>query len=294
MLHIQLRGGNVVSIGAWRSAIWLWCHMKIRQWNVWRGKEATREAMWRAEKDKIDVMLLQEPYHVNGELRDVRGRVYCCVEDREVWSVVVVLAEDAKVVMKSNWSDRYVVCVVVDLCGERWWLLSVYCRYSLSIEGMLNKMERVLLETEGREVLIGADLNARSTLWGEAEVDERGELVEEIILRYGLAVLNKEGELSTYEDHEGRGRNIDVTLVTADLGRRQWSWRVEDESLSDHRSINVVGGDKREDRLMKNDMKKGQWNWRRADWVKMKRETRRLIEEVRWKTLNVNDAAVRL
>lgn len=175
--------------------------------------------MWRAEKDKVDVLLLQEPYHVKGELRDVKGRAYCCVEDGEVWSAIVVLAEEAKVVMKSNWSDRYLVCVVVEVWGERMWLISLYCRFSLRIEGMLNRLERVLVETEGRKV--GADMNARSTLWGGAEADERGELVEEVILRHGLVVLNKEGELCTYEDHEGRGRNIDVTMVTRDLGRRQ-------------------------------------------------------------------------
>lgn len=155
-------------------------------------------------------------------------------------------------------------CVVVDLRGEKLCVLSLYCRFSLSIEGMLNKLERVLVETDGRGGLIGADLNARSTLWGEAEVDERGEVVEEIIIRFGLIVLNKAGELCTYEDHEGRGRNLDVTMVTGDLGRRKWSWKVEDESLSDHRSIDVVE-DKREDRIMENDMKKGQWNWRSAD-----------------------------
>lgn len=50
----------------------------------------------------------------------------------------------------------------------------------------------------------------------------------------------------------------------------------------------------REDRLMANDMKKGQWNWRGADWVKMKRETRKLVEEVRWETLTLEEAAGRL
>lgn len=75
--------------------------MKIRQWNVGRGKEAKREAMWRAEKDKVDIFLLQEPYHRNRELRDVRGRAYFCAEDKEVWAAVVVLAEEAEVVMKS-------------------------------------------------------------------------------------------------------------------------------------------------------------------------------------------------
>lgn len=57
-------------------------------------------------------------------------------------------------------------------------------------------------------------------------------------------------------------------MVTRDLGRRKWSWKVVDESISDHRSIDVEE-EVREDRVMVNDMKKGQWNWRSADWVKM-------------------------
>lgn len=94
--------------------------------------------------------------------------------------------------------------VVVDLSGERLWVLILYCQFSLGIGGMLNKLERMLVETGGKGVMVGADLNARSTLWGEAEVDERGELVEEMVIRHGLKVLNRAGQLCTYEEHERR------------------------------------------------------------------------------------------
>lgn len=36
--------------------------MRIRQWNVGRGMEATREACVRAQREKVEVLLLQEPY----------------------------------------------------------------------------------------------------------------------------------------------------------------------------------------------------------------------------------------
>lgn len=41
------------------------------------------------------------------------------------------------------------------------------------------------MNTSGKGVFIGADVNARSCpLWGEDEADERGEVVEELILRH--------------------------------------------------------------------------------------------------------------
>lgn len=63
-------------------------------------------------------------------------------------------------------------------------------------------------------MFVGADVNSRSPLWGEEETDERGQEVEDMIFGYEVVVLNTSGELKTYEDYNGRGRNLDVTLVT--------------------------------------------------------------------------------
>lgn len=41
-----------------------------------------------------------------------------------------------------------------------------------------------------------------------------------------LEVLNREGELKTYEDSRGKSANIDVTMVTRAMVRHVRGWRV--------------------------------------------------------------------
>lgn len=84
-------------------------------------------------------------------------------------------------------------------------------------------------------------------------------------------MLNKEGELKTYEDYIGRGRNLDITMVTKDLGRKKWKWKVMEVELSDHRMVEIVEEGLGEERRMGNEMRRGQWNWRNADWLYLRR-----------------------
>lgn len=204
-----------------------------------RGQEATREACAQAAKENVDVLMLQEPYNVRGVVRGEMGRWFYCEEDGEVWSAVVVLKEEIVAMLEREKSDRYVACVLLEWNGVLRRVVSVYCRFSLDIGGMLNRVERILLLAGDREVIIGADVNARSHLWGEEETDVRGEEVKDIVVRHELVVLNVEGQLKTFEDAMGRGRNLDITMVTKDLGRCTWRWQVVEVTLSDHRMIEV-------------------------------------------------------
>lgn len=115
-----------------------------------RGQEATREACERAVRDGTDELLVQEPYNVKGEIQEMNGRWYYCAEEMEVWAAVVVLNEKLRVVLNRDKNDRYVVSVTI--MRERWkvTMLSVYCRFSLEIGGILHSVERVLREEGGK------------------------------------------------------------------------------------------------------------------------------------------------
>lgn len=268
--------------------------MKIKQWNTGRGKDATREAVESAEAEGFDIVLIQEPYQVQGVIKQKIGRWMYCAANNEVWSAVVVLRKEVMAILQREKSNEYVVSVALSWEGEQIVVVSAYCRFSLEIGDMLNRMERVLIGAGGKGVIIGADVNARSTLWAEEAADERGEQVEEMVVRHDLVILNKEGEMRTFEDYGGRSRNLDITMVSRDLRGREWKWAVKDECLSDHRSIEICMGRRQEVQRRRNDLSGGQFNWRNADWPRLKRVCRRELMEEDMVGRNVNEVAERL
>lgn len=138
--------------------------MKVRQWNLGRGQKATREAERSSNMERVDALLVQEPYQVKGVIPTNTGRWFYCAHGQEVWAAVAIFNEEWEAVLERERSNQYVVCVKVRLNGWKGRLLSVYCRFSLDIGQMLNKVEGILLAAGGRGVMVGADVNARSPL----------------------------------------------------------------------------------------------------------------------------------
>lgn len=256
--------------------------------------EATREACVRAQREKVEVLLLQEPYMRLGKMQGMEGRWFYCTEDGEAWAAVVITNEDVVGVLKRERSNKYVVCVSLRWMGKKMRVVSAYCRPSLPIGDMLNKAQQILVEARSRRVVVGMDANAGSPLWGEAVVDERGSEVEELILAHDLTVLNKTGQLTTFEGYIGRGRNVDVSMVTEDLGREKWEWKVIDREFSDHREIEMVWTGEARGGRRGNDMAQGQWNWREADWYEMNKMVRKAVDETEWEGMGVNQMAERV
>ena len=82
-------------------------------------------------------------------------------------------------------------------------------------------------ENKDSELLVGADTNCHSNLFGE-ETNKRGYELEEFIIENGLAVENS-GTFPTFETIRANKRMatcIDATL-TRDLGDRISNWKVD-------------------------------------------------------------------
>lgn len=172
--------------------------------------------------------------------------------------------------------------------------MSAYCRPSYGILLILDQVSVILNRARDKRVFVGVDVNAGTPLWGEEVADERGMEVEGFVLHHDMMVLNKPGEMTTFEGYVGGGRNVDVTMVTKDVGKWCWSWRVIDRAWSDHREIEAVCVDKGVKMSGGNKMVEGKWNWRRADWAEMAVVVGRELEVVSWDEIGVDEMAGKL
>ena len=85
-------------------------------------------------------------------------------------------------------------------------------------------------KNEKRKVVICADVNAHSTLWGSETNNCRGDTMEELVLVHELEIVNK-GKKATFV---GRGCNtiVDLTLTAGGAHSIISQWKVEEDVMS--------------------------------------------------------------
>ncbi|KAF6215908.1 hypothetical protein GE061_000243 [Apolygus lucorum] len=149
------------------------------------------------------------------------------------------------------------------------------------------------------------DLNARSTLWhnerptakGGSNVGwDRGRLVEEMVLRHHLGIINLSGEPATFCSlaHSGKDEgesNIDFTIASSLAAQRVTRWKVcTDMVSSQHRLISVelaaAKGDRPEPMTAHRDPRgslvSGRLDMGKADWSKFRTGLEKCLNTSSW------------
>lgn len=113
--------------------------------------------------------------------------------------------------------------------GQEIIVASAYFQYSEDVEPHIAHLETLLNRTTGKKVLIGADVNAHSSLWHShprhlvgrgAEAERRRRAVEDFIQGRELKLWNRSSQPSTFSGPNGES-NIEVTFNT----QKTCEWR---------------------------------------------------------------------
>lgn len=239
---------------------------RIGHWNLGKGKVATAEAVRVCIAEKIDVLLIQEPYVKDGRITVSAGRAFYDRRGRgDVGSAILVMNDDLQVIMNIEESDGSCVSVRLERNGRSVQVVSLYCRPSEPIDGHLTRLSDIVQRRGNRAVLCGGDFNAKSNLWLSNLTDDRGSKLEDVAVAWDLEVVNKYSRWTTFENTQGGKSNIDVTLVTRDLVERVADWKVHEVSISDHRLITF---DLRDGPVMRRDMlqRDGAYDLTKVNW----------------------------
>lgn len=232
-----------------------------------RGKTATDEAVRRCFEEKIDVLLVQEPYTVNRRMKVSGCRVYHDRSGREdIWSAVLVMNEKIGAIMQVGETNGACVSVRLEIEGRELQVISLYCRPSEAIDAHLTRLEEIIRKKGNKRLVCGADLNARSGLWLSGSTDERGAKVEDVVMAWDLQILNRFSRWTTYENTQGGKSNIDVTIATRDVAEGAEDWKIHEETLSDHRLISVKLGGRQDEIGLRNQQREGSYCLRKVNW----------------------------
>lgn len=79
------------------------------------------------------------------------------------------------------------------------YVLSGYCQFSDEIKpyiGFFNK----IIELQAKQLFIGIDASAKSSMWKSILLNRKGEWLENLIMQHDLIILNMVGQPSTFSN----------------------------------------------------------------------------------------------
>lgn len=134
---------------------------------------------------------------------------------------------------------RYIGNGFVSIETDDFLIISSYFspnRDNSEFESMLNALEMHIRATE-KEVVIGADLNAKTPVIGSVSRNKRGEILQEWLAANNLIVSNK-GNTPTFVGARGTSI-IDFTATTEKASKKICNWRINEKSefFTDHQPI---------------------------------------------------------
>ena len=138
---------------------------------------------------------------------------------------------------------------------------------SVYMDGLIASIPELFLnlieycKRERIPLLVGSDTNAWSSFWSSPEDNKRGEMVEEVVINEGLAVLNSGSECTFRRNLNGVivEKIIDVTF-SLNLDDPVTNWEVSEDSMfSDHRPITWTIGKQVINHVEVLNLKKANW-----------------------------------
>ena len=248
----------------------------VVQINLGKRKAASVEA----SRNKCDILLVTEPHTARGKVAGLEpmGNVYawgkgtprtCIRTNLKAWLIEEFTDEDITTISVTG------VDGVEDTV-----FASVYLDITKPVE--MDQWSRLLrwCDSHKKPLVMGIDSNAHSEMWGSTDLNHRGEILEEVIMRYDLTIHNR-GKTPTFTG--GSGTVIDITLSNQWFGSISSikDWRVDQtDSMSDHRYINfTVDAELHHPEVPRRNTRKADWNIFKAALERIPLETVSPLDE---------------
>ncbi|GBN07797.1 Putative protein in type-1 retrotransposable element R1DM [Araneus ventricosus] len=202
-------------------------------------KVATAHLEKLASGININHFLVQEPYVKEGKIAGVPRK----------WHQWLSSNNKAGIISLSSTNNPIFICSTTNLTTIKIQtitgpvnLILTYSSPYAELQDTAQDLANLLTKIGPEQALIGADMNAPSTLWGYANNSHRGNIMEDLISGLNLHLLNEKNSEPTFQRRNANGWP-DLTLVKGVQLARTASWKVRDElSSSDHKYIHTQLG----------------------------------------------------
>ena len=214
--------------------------MLILQINLHHSRIACANLLIHLERGGVDVVLIQEPWIVNGKVSGIRTTNYKLVVDTNSGRPrsCMLIKKELYCYIISPFSNGDIVTAQVTLGSKSVWVVSAYMAHDDDYEQgpppYLLQQAVAEAKRTNKLVLIGADANAHHEVWGSSNINDRGESLFNYIINNDLVICNKGSEPTFITSN--RKEVLDITLSSSDLEVVDWKV-LGTHSFSDHRYI---------------------------------------------------------
>ena len=187
---------------------------------------------------KIHVALIQEPYAYKGKITRLKGgNLLYDNSNSETPRACILFRKDVKYFPLTQFCSKDVVSATVVLNdSSKIVICSAYMPGEDTDIPFIVKQLSEFCKRSNLQLLIGCDSNAHHTIWGNSDINERGEVVLDFLTTGDFEVMNK-GCDPTFV-RANCSTIIDLTIASRFLSTRIENWEVsKDWSGSDHKYI---------------------------------------------------------
>ena len=216
--------------------------LKLAQLNAHHARGATAILANLLYRRKVDVIMVQEPWIGQGQVRGFSNKFFKVIWNRGCDNPrsCIIVQKDIEFTCVSELVTRDLVTLQCHLTvgKERKTIViaSAYCDGGKPTPSQELIQLAEYCNSKKLPLLLACDANAHHTEWGSTDTNSRGESFLEFIIKYNLEIMNI-GNTPTFVT-AARKEVLDITITSQNLARYIQKWQVSAEpSLSDHRII---------------------------------------------------------
>lgn len=241
--------------------------LRVVQINLKHSKCATDNLRVLLAEEDLDIGLIQEPWVANSDVKGFSGSGYNTIYARGNGRPrsCIIAKKSIDIFLFTQLSSEDLTVARVELPQKRSFIIA--SSYMAHGKTAPPAEVRDLMATLGAsdDLILGCDANARHSIWGSREINDRGEEILDFINNNKLCICNS-GDTPTFifpssENYNGWEEVLDITLISERSKVSVDSWRVSNKrSFSDHNWILFNIGLQHSKRIM------NYRNPRRTDW----------------------------
>lgn len=200
-------------------------------------------------RNSVDIALECEPYIRQDRLTGLEDGVNRLIKSKinnihGIWAAIVVFNQIIEVMAKLQLGNEFFSVASIAISGQE--PVSGYFQYRRDTADFKEFLCGIGAALAPR-VTFALDVNASSVRWHGQTTNAKGRVVENMIDRLGLIIMNKPQQPYTFNGNRGRS-NIDITLGSDRIPHAIDGWAsLADVTSSDH---SVIVYDIREDITM--------------------------------------------
>ncbi|GBN90249.1 hypothetical protein AVEN_121463-1 [Araneus ventricosus] len=201
------------------------------QINLRKSEIATSTLLEASNSHNPSIILVQEPYILDGRIAGIPRSWNQWLSKNNKAGIISLPSCNKPVFLQSTVNST---ALKIQTEQGPLTVISAYSSPYKTIMETLQELHSTLTDLGDERVLICADLNAHSRIWGYANEDTRGAQVEDFLLAQQLYLLNETNSSPTFQ-HRGRKGWPDLSFIKGTDFANSCTWKVlEDYTHSDH------------------------------------------------------------